>query len=238
VIWARISEGRHALESTEAMRKSLADRSEESFEFESHTRATQSREILIPHSPTVTPLTAVKNVFIQSSLAGLKANGYWDRYVRLIDPAVLAQLESSMGPGWIPLELVTPHYEACDGLALRTQELNQIGSQVGHRLQEAVLVSSAKRERAVDFDMWAVMLSLHRMWARLYQGGSVQVVKLGPREKLIETRGYSLFQFHYYRQTSLAAFGAAYSALGAQVTSVKIQSYNPKTHEMVVRTSW
>lgn len=220
------------------MKKSLESNSFGESELESPTAAAGTREILIPHATTVLPLTAVRNVFIQSSLAGLKANGFYDRYVELIDPAVLSELLSSLGPGWVPVELVSAHYEACDGLMLSQPELTKIGSQVGDRLQESVLISSAKRVREADFDLWDVMLSLHRMWARLYQGGSVQVVKLGPREKLIETRGFSLFRFHYYRQTSLCAIAAAYKALGVEMASVKIVSFSAKTYEMVVRTSW
>jgi hypothetical protein len=220
------------------MRKSLEITSLGGVESDSLTTTAGTREILIPHTPTVLPLTAVKNVFIQSSLVGLKANGYYDRYTKLIDPDVLSLLQSSLAPGWVPVEWATAHYEACEGLMLSAHELNTIGGQVGDRLQESVLVTSAKRVRDADFDMWDVMLSLHRMWGRLYQGVSVQVVKLGPREKLIETRGLSLFRFHYYRQTCLAAISAAYRALGARDNTVKVVSYNAKTHEMVVRTSW
>jgi hypothetical protein len=220
------------------MYRSLEDTASTGLEVEPSAKAAGTGEILIPHTPGVIPLTAVKNVLIQSSLAGLKANGHYEHYTRLIDQAVLAQLESSLGPGWIPIGLATAHYEACDGLSLSAHALKQIGNQVGDRLQDSALVCSAKRARGADFDMWDVMLSLHRMWARLYQGGSVQVVKLGPREKQIEWRGFSLHRFHYYRQTALGAIRAAYSALGADATSVKIVSYSAKTHEMVVRTAW
>ncbi len=220
------------------MRKALENTSFAGLDGDSMPPTAGTREILIPHTPTALPLSAVRNVFIQSSLAGLKANGYYERYAKLMDPGVLSQLQSSLGPGWVPVELATAHYEACDGLMLSAQELNEIGGQVGHRLQESVLVTSAKRARDADFDMWDVMLALHRMWGRLYQGVSVQVVKLGAREKLIETRGLSLFRFHYYRQTSLAAISAAYRALGAQENSVKVVSYSAKTHELVVRTTW
>jgi len=220
------------------LRKALENTSLAGRDSDSTSATAGQREILIPHAPTALSLTAVRNVFIQSSLVGLKANGYYERYTKLMDPDVLAQLQSSLGPGWVPVELAMAHYEACDGLMLSAQELNEIGGQVGHRLQESVLVTSAKRVRNTDFDMWDVMLALHRMWGRLYQGVSVQVVKLGAREKLIETRGLSLFRFHYYRQTSLAAISAAYRALGAHENSVKMVSYSAKTHELVVRTSW
>jgi hypothetical protein len=197
-----------------------------------------TREVVIPHDPKAGPVSAVRNVLLQSSLGNLKASGYYDRYVQLIAPELLAQLLSSLGPGWIPVELASAHYEACENLMLSARELAKVGSQVGDRLQETALVSSAKKARDADFDLWEALSSLHRMWGRLYQGGSVQVVKLGAREKLLELRGFSLTRFHYFRQATLTAIGASYSALGPRMTSVRIQSYSPKTHEMVVRSSW
>lgn len=47
-----------------------------------------TREILIPHTTIALPLTAARNVLIQSSLAGLQARGYYDRYAKPMRRAV------------------------------------------------------------------------------------------------------------------------------------------------------
>lgn len=195
-------------------------------------------EVVIPHDPKAGPITAVRNALIQSSLANLKACGYYDRYERLIAPDVLTELLACLGPGWIPVALASAHYEACENMVLGAKELARLGSQVGERVQEAALVSSAKKSRDADFDLWDAASPLHRVWARLYQGGSVQVVKLGPREKLVELRGFTLARFNYYRQAMVTAIRASYTALGERTPTARLQSYNPKTHEMVVRSSW
>lgn len=206
--------------------------------FESGIEPIGSREIVIPHDPRAQPLSAVRNVVLQSSLASLKAAGYYDRYVELIAPEVLSKLLSSLGPGWIPVELASAHYEACEGLMLNAQQLAGMGAKVGERLQETALISSAKKSRDEEFDLWSAMAGLHRMWPRLYQGGSVQVVRLGPRAKLLEIHGFTLNRFHYYRQAMLTVIATAYSALGPRMSSVRIVSFSAKTCELVVRSSW
>jgi hypothetical protein len=196
------------------------------------------REIIIPHDPSAGPVTAVRNVVVQSSLTHLKANGYYDRYVTLIAPHVLEQLSSSVGPSWIPIALVLAHYEACENLMLSADELNKAASQTGDRLQETALVSPAKRARPADFDLWTGIAALHRMWGRLYQGGSVQFVKLGPKEQMVEVRGFPQNQFSYYRKGQLTVIATSYAALGAQITSIKLASYSPKSGEVAIRISW
>ena len=201
------------------------------------TSLSSSREIIVPHSPDAGPVTAVRNVLIQSSLATLRANDYFERYEKLIAPSVLEQLQASVGPGWLPIALADAHYAACDSLMLTQEELAKLGSGVGARVQETTLVSSAKRSRPADFDLWSLGDALHRMWARNNRGGSVQVVKVGPCEKLLEMRGFSLTRHRYYRYATLAVIAACHEAV-APISSVKIESYSPKSNELVVRVSW
>jgi hypothetical protein len=180
----------------------------------------------------------MRNVVIQASLAELKAKGHYDRYVQLIAPAALEQLTASLAPGWIPVELALSHYEACEKLKLSSDEFAAIGKKVGDRVQDTVLVSSAKKVRGATFDLWTAVPSLHRMWPRLFQGGSVQVVKVGPRAKLVEQTGFRLNRYNYYRQGQLGALRATYSALGARVTTASIESYSAARDELLLRVEW
>jgi hypothetical protein len=198
----------------------------------------EQREILIAHDPAGHPLTAVRNVLIQASLAELKTNGHYERYTRLVAPSVLEQLVSSLAPSWVPVELVLAHYEACENLGLSPDEFAEMGKRVGGRVQDAVLVSLAKKVREGDFDLWRAMLPLHRMWPRVFRGGSVQTVKVGPREMVLEEWGFAVNRYHYYRQGHIAALTATYTALGARLTSAKIESYNAPRDELVVRIAW
>ncbi len=208
-----------------------ASHPEESFTIE-------GREIVIAHEREVRPCTAVRNVVIQSSLSQLQDAGYYERYLTLIDPDRLQALLSSFAPGWTPIELALAHYEACDKLGLTQEEHAKLGQRIGARLQETALVTAAKRSRDADFDLWNATGNLHRMWARLYQGGSCQVVKLGPKDKLVELRAFALSRYRYYRNAQLAGIGAAYEALGARLETLRVLSYNAARDELTFRFTW
>jgi hypothetical protein len=197
------------------------------------------REIVIAHDPNAGPVTAVKNVLLQSSLGQLQQNGYYDRYKQLIQPRTLEQLESSLGPGWIPVELADAHYAACDKLNLTNDEILNLGNRVGARVQETALVSAAKTAPTSGFDLWTEHIRpLHRVWGRVYQGGSVQVVKLGERVMQTEFRGFGMSRHRYYRTATLSAMAAAHAAMGARIESMKVISYDAATGEFVVRMGW
>lgn len=198
----------------------------------------EAREIIVPHDPAAGPVTAVRNVLIQASLAELKAKGHYERYARLIAPDMIEQLLASLGPSWIPVEVALAHYEACENLSLTSGEFAAMGDRVGDRVQDTVLVSSAKKVRDVNFDLWTAVPSLHRMWPRIFQGGSIQTVKVGPKEKLVEQRGFLMNRYHYYRQAHVAALRATYSALGARIAFAKIVSHTAAGDETVVHVGW
>jgi hypothetical protein len=197
-----------------------------------------TREIVIPHQPGVRPVTAVRNVLVQASLTQLKTLGHYERYTNLIAPRLLEELLSRLAPGWIPVELALAHYEACENLALRREEFDAMGAGVGDRVQDTLLVSPAKKAREADFDLWQAIHALHRVWPRVFQGGSVQVVKVGPKEMLVEEQGFVVSRYHYYRLSHVAALCAMYAALGTRVTLAKVASYDPASDELVVRVGW
>ena len=195
-------------------------------------------EIVIPHESSAGRVTGVRNVLLQASLAELKAHGHYERYAMEIEPGALELLLSSLAPGWISVQLAMAHYEACEKLNLSREEFEAMGERVGDRVQETVLVSSAKKEHAEPYDLWLALPSLHRMWPRLFQGGSVQITKIGTKEKLLEERGFVLTRYHYHRQGHLAALRSTYGALGVHLTTTKIVSYDAGHDEMVIRVAW
>jgi hypothetical protein len=199
----------------------------------------ETREILVPYDLTAGPVTAVRNVVIQASLGQLRSNGHYERYTTLIDNTTLEQLVAmSLAPGWIPIELALAHYEACDNLMLTREQFAVMGQAVGERVHETVLVSSAKKARAPDYNAWDAEGPLQRMWPRLFQGGSVQTVKVGPKAKLMEERGFRLNKYHYYRQAHLAAVKTTHRSLGTHEVQTKVESYSPARDELVIRVSW
>lgn len=218
---------RKALDST-APRESRSDRA----------GSIESREILVAHDPSAGPSIAVRNLLIQSSLLELRESGYYERYAKNIEPKVLESLLASLAPGWIPMDLALAHYQACERLDLNADELSEVGSRVGKRVQSAMLVSLAKSVREANYDIWMATGQLHRMMRRLHQGGSVQMVRVGAKDKLLEERGLQVTRYNYVRQCHLAVTRATYAALGATVRYAKIVSYDLATDDFVIGIGW
>jgi hypothetical protein len=196
------------------------------------------RENIYPHDRTRGPVTAVRNVLLQTSLNELQENGHYERYVQLIAPEKLEQLQTFLAPGWVPIEIADAHYAACNGLDLSSAQSGRLGARIGNRLQQTLFVSNAKGARDPDFDLWKVTPGLYRMWARLYQGGSVQLTRLGEHETLIGQLGFTLNRYEYYRQAQMRAIAAAYASVGTRITRFDIERYDPETHEIEFHMAW
>jgi hypothetical protein len=195
-------------------------------------------EVVIPHEVDIKPLTAVRNTLIQSSLGLLRHKGYFDRYSENIDPQSLQELSSNLAPSWVKIELAHGHYAACDAMQLSSDELAGLAQGVGQRVGETSIVVAGAKSHADGFDLWAVLGQLHRAWKRVFQGGSVQVVKLGPTEELIELRGFSLNQHRYFRFGNLGAVAAAHEAVGIRIESTKIVRYDSSTQDVTIHVAW
>lgn len=199
--------------------------------------SSDTREIIFPHDPAAEPLSGVRNVLLQASLGELKKHGYYERYAKLIDPSKLEQLIASVGPSWISAELAISHYEACDNMMLSEEEFAVLGQAVGDHVQDKLIVSNAKRVRDGSTDLWQVVGQAHRTWARLYQGGSTQVVKVGANEMLLECRDYRLHQFYYFRRAQLSAIRIVFESLGVPVATRSL-GYRASRDETTIRVTW
>ena len=196
----------------------------------------EAREILVAHAGEIRPVTAVKFLLMQSSIAQLEQGGLFARYAEVVEPKVLARIRSGLASEWAPVELAEAHYQACDGMGLSDEQLRGVGQRVGDRLQETTLVWSGKGRPAVD--VFEASKALIRMWPRHYQGGSVQAIKLGPNNLLYELCSFRLNRFRHYRVGQLAVFRAAYEAIGVQLQSARILSYSAPKDEVHVSVSW
>jgi hypothetical protein len=203
-------------------------------------RADVSRgEILIAHEPNAGPVSAVRNILIQFSIAELKAANLYESYAAVASPQLLEDLLSRLGPGWIPIELAFAHYEAVERVKLDSDATAALGASVGDRLTQTALVSHAKKTRDESHDLWSQVGPLHRMWRRLHEGGSLAVIKTGPKEMLLEQRGLTLNRLRHFRERQLAAITATLDAVAAQKYScLKVEHFNPLNDETQFRIGW
>lgn len=198
----------------------------------------ERREIVIPHAVNITPVTAIKHGILLASLDRLHSMGLYERYAALVNPEVPERIRAGLAMNWAPLDLALAHYGACESMVLPNNDVREVSLHVADRVRGVSLASAAKKARASGDDIWPAFPAVHRMWPRNYQGGSAQLVKLGPTEILVELVGFVLHQFRYFRQGQLAVVGASYEAVGAHLTAAKIESFNAARDELVLRFAW
>jgi hypothetical protein len=194
-------------------------------------------EVFIPHDAEVRPVIAVRNNVLQASLTLLRDGGFYERYAKLVEPDTLRELSRTVAPCWVPIDVVHSHYRACDAMELSGEELESLGQAAGqHARKVSIVVPQPEQDEA--FDLWQNAERMHRVWRRLYLGGSVQIVRLGDAEELIDFRGFSIHQHRYFRYGCVAAIRSAHEAVGLHMKVTRIVRYDPKTHELTVHLAW
>ena len=197
------------------------------------------REVIIPHDPSRGPLTAVRRMLVHSSIAELQVLGVYDRYCECIDRASLERIHELIGPGWMPIELALEHYGACDKLKLSDQFIVDAGQRSGENVGDALLVAGARTGvRAKDRSPWSFVGAFSRMGRRIFEGGSSQYVKIGPRTLQIEHLRNPLFAFHYYRHAHTGFLRKSFGSLGVEISDVSYSAYHSDKAQIDFRITW
>jgi hypothetical protein len=178
-------------------------------------------------------------MLIHGSITELEQLGYYERYRDAIDPASLARIRELIGPGSMPIDLALGHYKACDQLGLTDEQIYAVGLRAGERVGDALLVKSAQTGTSgSERSPWNIVLAFHRMSRRIYDGSSVQYVKLGPNTLLMEYKENHLFSVRYYRVAQAGFVRSAFSIVGVEIKDFKLSPYRPEHAEIEARMSW
>lgn len=194
-------------------------------------------EILFPHDPNPKPLTAVRRMLVHSSITELEALGYYERYSELVRPASLAQIKELIGPGSMPIELALEHYQACDALGLADEQIYAAGVRAGEKIGDALLVASQQVTQDASA-AWSLVGAFYRMSKRIYEGGSAQYVKVGPKTLMIEYKQNNLFSIRYYRIAYGGFLRTTFSSVGFVVKDFTLSQYRRQNAEIEARLTW
>ncbi|HET6339988.1 MAG TPA: hypothetical protein VFG30_42560 [Polyangiales bacterium] len=198
----------------------------------------ETPELLFPHEANLKPLTAVRRMLVHSSITELEQLGYYERYCRIISPTSLAQIKELIGPGLMAVELALDHYRACDALDLTDEQIHAAGLRAGEKIGDALLVASAQVSASAEGAVWSVIGAFYRMSRRIYEGGSAQYVKLGPKSLLIEYKANPLFSVRYYRVAYAGFMRRTFGSVGLKIKDFTLSSYRREHAEIEVRMSW
>jgi hypothetical protein len=198
-----------------------------------------SQNIIVPHDLSRGPLKAVRRMLVHSSISGLQADGLYERYCSLLPANALEQINSLIGPGWMPVELVLEHYRACDQLGLSERQITVYGLRAGDEVGNALLLSNNQANAlGAQTSVWSKVLAFSRMGRRIHEGSSAQYEKLGEDALLIEHKGNPLYSVTYYRIGHLGFLRNAFSRVGIEITDLKISHYRSVGACIETRLRW
>ncbi|MDB4987942.1 MAG: hypothetical protein JWN04_3120 [Myxococcaceae bacterium] len=197
-----------------------------------------SSKIIIAHVSGTRGATQIRSTVLQSSVSSLRERGHFERWLTLVDLQYRATIVESLAPSWLPIEVALAHYTACEALMLPQTEQSAMGAAVGDRIQGTFLGTLMKSARAAGFNPMVLLSQFDRLYARLFQGGSVQLTQTGPKDMDIELRGNALCDYSYFRMAFAGVVRAGILLAGVRSSYVKPVRFNQATSTYVMHASW
>ncbi len=159
-------------------------------------------EVVLPFPVARAKIPATMNwrsTWIVSSIQTLKTRGHFDKYVARLPVQHRDALLLCVAGMWLPITVARAHYAACEELGLARSEQLDMGLAVGERAQGTVLKTATRVATGSGVTPWTVVPQLQRLWERGADGGGTSVLKVGPKEAIVETVGCELFDVPYFR---------------------------------------
>ncbi len=166
------------------------------------------------------PASQARSTLITTSIQAMRSRGRFAAYEEGIPPPLRETVLTVVAGAWIPIEVALAHYTACDGLALPTQEQFAIGMEVGRRVQGTMLGLVVRTAKQAGLTPWMGLSHSGRLYERLFQGGSVKLTKLGPKEARLELVNNYLCSLAYFRNGFRGIVAA-----GAQLFCEKVYAH-------------
>lgn len=168
------------------------------------TKSPFAEEVIVPFPNGATRLTvpaasAFRSTWLSSSLRALRERRLLDRYLANLPPQYHESVLTTVAGVWLPTEVATAHYRACQELGLSEEDQLAIGEEVGKHAQGTVLGTAVRLARDVGVTPWVIIERFPQVWARVWVGGGVAVYKLGPKDARLEIAGWPCASIPYLR---------------------------------------
>ena len=183
-------------------------------------------------------MTAVRSTLLQSSLNTLRQRGHFERYLMVMEPRYRESILGSLAPEWLPIDVAMAHYAACDALQMSAGELHEIGEEVGNRIQGTFLGTIVRRARVMGLTPWIPLAQIGRLWERLFEGGAPALLKVGPKDALIDLRNLRLAQFAYFRAAFCGVLASGIKLGAGRAVQTRVLDLRDPASRLRVRAEW
>jgi hypothetical protein len=159
----------------------------------------EAPKVLVALPAPVPRAKAVRGTLILQSQQVLRDAGLYDDYWRNVPSHRRDALHEPVGTSWCDIELAMAHYEACNGLGLSEQQVEELGRSVGTRIN-AVFLQSLKKLAGGAVSPWFAWEHAPRIWARAWDGSAIGVDRTGPKDARIVIAGFPCAEVPYVKR--------------------------------------
>lgn len=156
--------------------------------------------VALRHPRGQAPLvTRVRTTLLLSSLRSLRSRGLLERYLERLPRELHEPILGAVAGTWVDIEIAAAHYRACDALGLSVADQVAMGGSVGDAVNGTFLRTVFHIARTAGVTPWVALKQYTKLWERIFDGGDVEVDRLGPKEALVQMYGLPLFSIPYIR---------------------------------------
>lgn len=188
-----------------------------------------------PHGPQVTD---IRGIVIQGRLKQLRANGHFEDYLARLAGAHRDEVLHALAASWVPIEVSLAHFDALDAMPLSDAQITRMAEPMGAGIFENLFASMVRvaRSSGAEAGIWLGLKQADRVFSRMYNGGSVKVTQVGPKDAVIELDGLSFASSRCFRLSHCAFLRGIFSfSTKACVCKPMPQ---PKSDRLSVTLSW
>jgi hypothetical protein len=190
-------------------------------------------DYVAPEGPRV---THVRSTLLSSSVQTLRELGHFERYVASLPADTRDTILLTLAATWLPVAVADVHYAACDALRLSDADMIQVGSAVAKRFMGTFLQTLVRSSRTVGGSPWLPMKQYGRLWSRIWQGGSVCITEEGPKDAIIESRGFKVASNAYFSTAYVGVIRGTALMFAETVYVRTLRAPNRDTH--ICQLSW
>jgi hypothetical protein len=195
-------------------------------------------EVVVPFvEGAARAVSAVRGTLIASSILSLRAHGYYERYVDHLPDRHRDRVLTAVATEWLEVDVAMAHYEACDALGLAAQVQRTIGEEVGDRAQKTFFGFLIRTAHGAGVTPWTAFGYVQRARERMYQGGDVCVVKVGPKEARLTCTGLPFVRIPYFRHGFIGVQAAGLRLFTSKVYVRELAEQGNET-TLVTAISW
>src|SRR5688572_23974680 len=142
-------------------------------------------------SPQGAAVTDIRGIVIQGRLKQLRDNGHFDDYAARLPGAQRDQILHALASSWVPVAATTAHFATLDQMPLSDAQITRMAEPMAAGIFQNLFASLVRvaRSNGAEVGVWVGLKQSDRVFARMYNGGSLKVTQVGPKDAIVEVDG-------------------------------------------------